>query len=88
MISSPHIFDQEVVARPCRVGCVAHVHAADLVPPDPGNNELGGGRPSGWTVQGTKPFHATAAERDLMWFVCNDCEALVSELEVEAHRCA
>lgn len=79
-MSSPGIFDQNVVARPCRAGCRAHVHVQELVE-DPGNNDLGGGRPSGWTAQGFAP------EDNLMWFVCNVCEAMVSELEVEEHRC-
>lgn len=85
-MSSPHIFDQEVVARPCRAGCVRHAHVQQLPSAvDPGNNDLGGGRPSGWTAQGAPP----PLERDdLMWFQCNVCSELVSELDVEGHRCA
>lgn len=83
-MSSPHIFDQEVVARPCRSGCRLHVHAQDLPSAiDRGNNDLGGGRPSGWTAQGyTRPEAA-----DGLWFRCNGCDDLVSEYEVGEHRC-
>lgn len=82
MSSSPGIFDQNVVARPCRAGCQAHAHAQDLPSAhDPGNNDLGGGVPDGWTAQ-WRPGD------DLLWFVCNSCGAIVSELEVERHTCA
>lgn len=82
-MSSPGIFDQNVVARPCRAGCRAHAHVQELPSAaDPGNNDLGGGRPSGWTVQGGP------VDDGLMWFCCNECSAIVSELEVEEHRCA
>lgn len=81
-MSYPGIFDQNVVARPCRAGCRQHAHVQDLPSAiDPGNNDLGGGRPSGWTAQGTPP------DDGLMWFCCNECSAIVSELEVEEHRC-
>ena len=84
-MSSPGIFDQNVVARPCRAGCRAHAHVQELPSGvDPKNNDLGGGRPSGWTAQ-TQP----GPNRDEgMWFQCNSCQELVSEYDVEGHRCA
>lgn len=86
-MSSPHIFDQEIVASPCRAGCQRHVHAGDL--PSAYDNhdqmDIGGNVPSGWTPQ-PRPW-AAPAEDDLMWFQCNLCDELVSELEVERHRC-
>lgn len=87
MSSSPGIFDQEVVARPCRSTCRAHDHAQDLPSAvDPRNNDLGGGRPSGWTAQGRRPV---GPDRDAgLWFLCNACDATVSEYDVEEHRCA
>lgn len=87
MSSFPHIFDQAITAQPCKAGCVKHVHAAHLPSGNSGPDalEIGGGTPKGWTVQGVAP----PLERDdLMWFMCNNCDALVSELEVEGHRCA
>lgn len=86
MSSSPGIFDQAITAQPCKAGCRAHVHAAHLPSAYWGEDvlELGGGKAPGWTAQG-----APRLERDdLMWFQCNGCGELVSELDVEGHRCA
>lgn len=84
MTSAPHIFDQEVVARPCRSGCVAHAHVAHL--PSYAENHYGEPEdnvPAGWTAQsGSLGF-----DDGLMWFQCNLCDAVVSELEVEHHVC-
>ena len=84
MSSAPHIFDQEVVARPCRSGCVAHAHVAHL--PSYAENhygEPGDNVPQGWTAQ-TKPWGAGSDE---LWFMCNVCEALVAESKVPTHVC-
>lgn len=83
----PGIFDQEITAAPCRAGCVRHVHAAHLpsAPYGPDQNDIGGNVPTGWTPQ-PRPFSASRDE-SLLWFQCNMCDALVSELEVEGHRC-
>jgi hypothetical protein len=85
-VSSPHLFDQAITAQPCKVGCVKHVHAQHLPSAYVGADQLevGADKPRGWTVQGGP---APAAE-DLLWFLCNACEELVSELDVEGHRCA
>lgn len=83
-MSTPHIFDQEIVARPCRSGCVAHAHVQALPSAyDPGNNDLGGGLPDGWTAQ-SRPWGAPSDE---LWFQCNVCEALVAESQVPTHVC-
>lgn len=83
----PGIFDQEITAQPCKAACVAHVHAPHLpsAPRGPDQNDLGGNVPTGWTPQ-PRPWIAPPDD-GLMWFQCNLCDALVSELEVEGHRC-
>ena len=86
-MSSPHLFDQAIVAQPCKAGCRAHVHAPHLPSAYTGPDvlEVGAGTPKGWTVQGTPPPEAPSSH--LMWFQCNVCDALVSELDVSDHRC-
>ena len=81
-----HLFDREITASPCRSSCVSHVHATHL-PSAYRNHEqmdIGGDVPAGWTPQ-PRPFSAPRDE-SLLWFQCNGCEAVVSELEVERHR--
>lgn len=86
MPSSPGIFDQEITAQPCKAGCRAHVHATHLPSAYRGVDvlEIGADKPRGWTVQGAP---APVLDPSLMWFQCNSCDALVSELEVDGHRC-
>lgn len=83
-MSSPHLFDQAVVAQPCKAGCRAHVHAPHLPSAYTGPDvlEVGAGTPKGWTVQGTPVPDASE-----MLFVCNGCEDVVRESEVAGHRC-
>lgn len=83
-MSSPHIFDQEVVARPCRSGCEAHAHTAHL--PTYAENrygEPGDNVPTGWTAQ-----HAPwGRPPDEVWFVCNSCSSIVAESAIPDHVC-
>lgn len=84
-MSSPGIFDPAITAQPCRAGCRRHVHLDSLPSSfDDRRNDLGGGTPPGWTTQ-PRPWNAP--DDELMWFMCNSCEELVREDEVEGHRC-
>lgn len=80
-MSSPHIFDQEVVARPCRSGCVVHAHVSHLPSQfDAQYGEPGENIEAGWTAQ-------TRSGDTLTWYSCNVCADIVSELDVENHVC-
>ena len=87
MSSLPRIFDQEVTAQPCRSDCRQHLHAPDLVNLKTQQyGEQGEAVPAGWTAQ-QAPWAATAADREELWFLCNACEDVVSERELETHVC-
>lgn len=73
------IFDPEITAKPCRAGCMAHVHADDLRSqvdaPEPEHVI-----PPGWTAQ-------TVARPGQTLYVCNGCEDEVWEADVPTHVC-
>ena len=88
MSSLPRIFDPGITAQPCRSDCRAHRHAPDLVDLRTQQyGEQGEAVPAGWTAQKT-PWAATpAAGRDVLWFLCDGCEDVVNEYELEQHVC-
>lgn len=73
------IFDPAVVAKPCRAGCTAHVHA-DWLPSQVDAPEPEQYLPAGWTAQ-------MPVRGDETLFVCNLCSSHVWESETATHVC-